>query len=171
MLWKETCAMDQRMRFVVEYEFGEEPMAALCRKYGISRRVGYKWLGRYLAEGRRLEGSFASAAQASQRDRCQHGAGYSGGSCGSCDVGPQETVGLAVEGTARGAPAGAEHDCRVAQASWSGGAEEVSPARSAARRAVRLVRRSQRRLVCRLQRILPYGRRPTLRSADDQRCL
>ena len=51
MPWKETCAVDQRMRFVVECERGAEPMAALCRIYGISRRVGYKWLDRYLSEG------------------------------------------------------------------------------------------------------------------------
>jgi transposase len=29
----------------------EEPMAALCRRFGISRRVGYKWLGRYREAG------------------------------------------------------------------------------------------------------------------------
>ena len=51
MPWKETVAMDQRMRFVVECRDGGVPMAALCRKYGISRRVGYKWWERYEAEG------------------------------------------------------------------------------------------------------------------------
>jgi transposase InsO family protein len=51
MPWKETCAVDERMRFVVECEVAEETMAALCREYGISRRSGYKWLGRFLAEG------------------------------------------------------------------------------------------------------------------------
>jgi len=51
MPWTETCPVDQRMRFVVEYCRGEESMAAMCRAFGISRRVGYKWLARYRLEG------------------------------------------------------------------------------------------------------------------------
>ena len=51
MPWTETCAVDQRLRFVMEYELGEEPMAVLCQQYGISRKTGYKWLGRFLGEG------------------------------------------------------------------------------------------------------------------------
>ena len=51
MVWRETCAVDQRMRFVLTAEAGEEPMAALCRRFGISRRIGYKWLGRYREAG------------------------------------------------------------------------------------------------------------------------
>jgi transposase InsO family protein len=39
------------MRFVVECERGEESMALLCRQYGVSRRVGYKWLARYRESG------------------------------------------------------------------------------------------------------------------------
>ena len=51
MVWKETCAVDERMRFVVAVEAGDEPVAALCRASGISRRVGYKWLTRYREAG------------------------------------------------------------------------------------------------------------------------
>ena len=51
MGWMETCAMDERMRFALAAEAGEELMAALCRHFGISRRVGYKWLARYEAFG------------------------------------------------------------------------------------------------------------------------
>ncbi|WP_430421526.1 helix-turn-helix domain-containing protein [Phenylobacterium sp.] len=43
--------MDQRLRFVGECLAGEASMTELCEAYGISRRVGYKWLGRYAAEG------------------------------------------------------------------------------------------------------------------------
>lgn len=46
MGWKETCAMDQRMRFIVEYDLGELPVRVLCRKYGISPKTAYKWLHR-----------------------------------------------------------------------------------------------------------------------------
>jgi putative transposase len=51
MGWLETCAVDQRMRFVLAAEKHEESFAALCRRFGISRRVGYKWLGRYREAG------------------------------------------------------------------------------------------------------------------------
>ncbi len=51
MVWTETCAVDERMRFVMAVEAGEEPMAMVCRRFGISRRVGYKWLARYREAG------------------------------------------------------------------------------------------------------------------------
>ena len=51
MVWKETCAVDERMRFGLAVEGQEEAMAAVCRRFGISRRVGYKWLSRYRAAG------------------------------------------------------------------------------------------------------------------------
>ena len=51
MGWMETCAMDERMRFIVAVERKEEPVAALCRRFGVSRRIGYKWLGRYREDG------------------------------------------------------------------------------------------------------------------------
>ncbi len=51
MGWKETCAVDERMRFVMTVEKGEEPFAAVCRQFGVSRKVGYKWLGRYRQDG------------------------------------------------------------------------------------------------------------------------
>jgi putative transposase len=46
MPWTETCAMDERMHFVVEYDLDELSMTALCAKYDISRKTGYKWLAR-----------------------------------------------------------------------------------------------------------------------------
>jgi putative transposase len=51
MGWRETCAVDERMRFVMAVESKEEAFAAVCRRFEVSRRVGYKWLGRYEAEG------------------------------------------------------------------------------------------------------------------------
>ena len=47
MGWMETCAVEERMRFVIAAEKHEELFAALCRGFGVSRRVGYKWLARY----------------------------------------------------------------------------------------------------------------------------
>ena len=51
MVWRETGIMDERLRFVVECLAGEETMSELCCAYGISRKNGYKWLGRYRALG------------------------------------------------------------------------------------------------------------------------
>lgn len=48
MPWKETCAVEERMRFIVYYLSHEWPMAAVCREFGISRKTGYKWVSRYL---------------------------------------------------------------------------------------------------------------------------
>lgn len=51
MPWRETCAMDQRMRFILACLEGHESVSALCRQYGISRKTGNKWLFRYRSEG------------------------------------------------------------------------------------------------------------------------
>jgi putative transposase len=51
MGWMETCAMDERMRFVMAVDKGEHTFAELCRKFGVSRKTGYKWLARYRTEG------------------------------------------------------------------------------------------------------------------------
>jgi putative transposase len=47
MGWMETCAVDERMRFVIAAEQGQSTFAAVCREFGVSRRTGYKWLERY----------------------------------------------------------------------------------------------------------------------------
>ena len=46
MPWRETCRMDEKLGFVLARHRGEGPMTALCAAYGISRKTGYKWLGR-----------------------------------------------------------------------------------------------------------------------------
>lgn len=51
MGWQETGIMDERMRFVVEVLRDDETMTALCAAFGISRKTGYKWAGRYEAFG------------------------------------------------------------------------------------------------------------------------
>src|SRR5947199_10220316 len=51
MGWTETCAVEERMRFMVAIEKGEESFAAICRRFGVRRRIGYKWLARFEAEG------------------------------------------------------------------------------------------------------------------------
>jgi transposase InsO family protein len=45
--------MEEKLRFVYEYERDEESMKQLCSRYGISRETGYVWLRRYREHGSR----------------------------------------------------------------------------------------------------------------------
>jgi transposase InsO family protein len=47
----ETCAVDERMRFMMAVEREEESFAIACRRFGVSRKTGYKWLSRYQSLG------------------------------------------------------------------------------------------------------------------------
>src|SRR5512138_3253164 len=51
MPWKESCAMDERLRFIADWKRGEASMVELSRIYGVSRKTAYKWLGRYDESG------------------------------------------------------------------------------------------------------------------------
>jgi transposase InsO family protein len=51
MAWQETVVMEQRMKFVSAVREQDEPLAVLCRRFGVSRQTGYKWLARYQAQG------------------------------------------------------------------------------------------------------------------------
>jgi putative transposase len=51
MGWMETCAVDERMRFVIAVERREESFSAMCRRFGVSRKTGYKWLDRFAEAG------------------------------------------------------------------------------------------------------------------------
>jgi hypothetical protein len=43
--------MDERTQFIAAYLLREDSMSALCRRFGISRKTGYKWRARYEAGG------------------------------------------------------------------------------------------------------------------------
>jgi transposase InsO family protein len=43
--------MEEKLRFVFEYERDEQTMTELCQRYGIARETGYVWLRRYRAYG------------------------------------------------------------------------------------------------------------------------
>src|SRR5438034_11619842 len=53
MPWLETAPVDERIRFIRDAQSDRFTMSELCARYGVSRRVGYKWLARYEADGRR----------------------------------------------------------------------------------------------------------------------
>src|SRR5271165_7367704 len=54
MPWKASSVMEEKVRFVLEYERDEQSMTELCEGFGVSRETGYVWLRRYRALG--LEG-------------------------------------------------------------------------------------------------------------------
>lgn len=53
MSWETKTVMEQRKQFVEEAAADRESISSLCRKYGISRKTGYKWIKRE-AEGLQL---------------------------------------------------------------------------------------------------------------------
>src|SRR5579862_2384901 len=69
MPWKATDAMKERVKFVLEWErrwnagAGKMNFSELCREFGVSRAVGYVWLGRY----RGADGDVTSVEERSRR--------------------------------------------------------------------------------------------------------
>jgi putative transposase len=51
MPWKEQSALEERKEFIAEWQQGEESLAEICRRHGVSRPTGYKWCERWEAEG------------------------------------------------------------------------------------------------------------------------
>src|SRR6476660_7670048 len=51
MPWKTSSVMEEKLRFVFEYEQGHRSMTEQCAQYEISRETGYVWLRRYRAMG------------------------------------------------------------------------------------------------------------------------
>jgi putative transposase len=47
MPWKASGVMEEKLRFICEYDLREETMQELCQRYGIARETGYVWLRRY----------------------------------------------------------------------------------------------------------------------------
>lgn len=51
MPWARTDWMSERVKFIAAYLEYEASFTDLCRDFGISRKTGYKWVGRYEADG------------------------------------------------------------------------------------------------------------------------
>ena len=51
MPWKARTALEQRKEFIAEWQLQLDGFAELCRKYGISRPTGYKWVERHRDHG------------------------------------------------------------------------------------------------------------------------
>jgi putative transposase len=52
MPWLETSPVEQRERFIRDHRLQLYSITELCERYGISRKTGYKWLGRFEEDGR-----------------------------------------------------------------------------------------------------------------------
>jgi len=52
MPWKTTTPMTERQRFIDDFLCQHYSVTELCRRYGISRRTGYKWVDRFHEHGR-----------------------------------------------------------------------------------------------------------------------
>ncbi len=53
MSWKTTDLLTIRLEFVNLALCSEANVAELCRRFGLSRKTGYKWIERYKKEGAR----------------------------------------------------------------------------------------------------------------------
>src|SRR5258708_13724747 len=51
MPWKAISVMEEKLRFILEYESDEYSMSELCQRYNISRETGYLTLRRDRAAG------------------------------------------------------------------------------------------------------------------------
>src|SRR5918996_5549110 len=51
MPWQETDPVQQRQEFILAYLKRDRSFSALCRSFGVARKTGYKWLGRFMAGG------------------------------------------------------------------------------------------------------------------------
>ena len=70
MPWRESSVMEERLRFVVRRLEGE-PMTALCREFGISRKTGQKILARCKEHGLEALGRPATATRAQSPTGCR----------------------------------------------------------------------------------------------------
>lgn len=51
MPWKKSSVMEEKLRFVLQYDSGEYTMTELCQRFEIARETGYVWLRRYRQTG------------------------------------------------------------------------------------------------------------------------
>jgi putative transposase len=51
MPWRDSSPMNLKTQFIADYLRQTLSVVELCYHYNISRKTGYKWIDRYLAEG------------------------------------------------------------------------------------------------------------------------
>src|ERR1700733_1239106 len=171
MPWKASSVMEEKMRFLVEYEEQEQTMTELCQRYQVSRETGYVWLRRYRKDGvlglcereraalrhpnqtpAEIERLVLELRQAHMR------------------WGPRKLKRIPGARRAWTGVASGEHDGSAAQEGRLGSAAAQATAHSALHSAIGACRCTEPSLVRRFQGLVPHLRRPADRSADHQRC-
>ena len=133
MPWRETSAMEERIRFVKDYRSGVFEMSELCGRYGISRKTGYKWIQRFEEEG-----AAGLADRSRAPHRCEHRMSEAVREAllavrlPASELGTEEAPRLARSTPARGRLAGGEQRGRAASARGAG--ERATPASGGASR-------------------------------------
>jgi len=51
MPWRQTCPMDEKIKFIAAVKGGTDSFAEICRQFGISRKSGYTLMQRYAQHG------------------------------------------------------------------------------------------------------------------------
>jgi transposase-like protein len=143
--------MQQRKQFIDEYLQEQSSLAELCRKFGISRKTGYKWVERFM-----------SGCELDDRSRRPHHSPR-GGCCLARGRDRRRTQAVAAMGTAQ-APsrtsasqpgrraAERQHLCSDLQAQWVGHSSSATAAHAAIVGAARSRCRTERGVVHGLQR-------------------
>ena len=82
--WKSTSPETEQIRFIQRWERGGETFLDLCRAFGISRKTGYKRVGRFQDWG----GYGLGTPPASEPDGAGGGGPLDHGPAGVPDLGP-----------------------------------------------------------------------------------
>jgi putative transposase len=71
MPWRVNNMIDARTLFVKEVERGEESFSDICHKFGVSRPTGYKWLERFMLDGKEGLENRSSARSTQDKKTCE----------------------------------------------------------------------------------------------------
>src|SRR5439155_4348256 len=170
MPWKASSVMEEKLRFVFEYEQHEQTMRDVCQSFGISRETGYH-LAATIPDARSdgTGGTGPGGAASSQSDVGGDRAADFGSAAGAYALGAAEAEadsGARPTGTAL---AGGEHHGRDAAAGRLGGAAPQAAANCAVYPASGARRGTQPGVVRGFQGLVSHRRRPARRSADHLR--
>jgi transposase-like protein len=128
--------MEEKLRFVFEYEMGERSMTELCQRYAIARETGYVWLRRYRAAGVAglVERSRSTNRHANQTPEEIEQRSWNSGRR-TC-AGARGSSSASWSGRAGARLAGGQHDRSAAEAGRFGGGPQEALAHRAVHRAV-----------------------------------
>src|SRR6266566_3496575 len=151
MPWKKTSPMRERTEFIVEHRSGLYSFSALCEKYQISRKTGYKFLQRLRGRrARRASRPVACPEEVAAAAARRSGRAAGDGSAQASALGCTDDPGLPLPPSRARALAGTKHRGRALQTPRAGptptAASTARPPRQAADADVGAERRVDDRL-------------------------